>query len=38
MFDPAWRTSDAVALAEGIYRDRAFDRMPVLVDALMDAG
>ena len=37
-FDPAWRTSDAVALARGIYDDRAFDRMPILADALQDAG
>jgi hypothetical protein len=37
-FDPAWRTSDATALATGIYEDRAFDRMPILADALQDAG
>jgi hypothetical protein len=37
-FDPAWRTSDAIALAKGIYDDRAFDRMPILADALQDAG
>ncbi len=36
--DPAWLTSDVVALAEGIYADRAFDRMPILADALQDAG
>jgi hypothetical protein len=36
--DPAWRTSDVVQLARGIYDDRAFDRMPILADALMDAG
>ena len=37
-FDPAWRTSDVVALARGIYADRAFDRMPIMADALQDAG
>jgi hypothetical protein len=37
-FDPAWLTSDVVALAQGIYADRAFDRMPILADALQDAG
>jgi hypothetical protein len=36
--DPAWRTSDAVALAAGIYTEEAFDRLPILADALMDAG
>jgi hypothetical protein len=36
--DPAWCTSDVVALAEGIYADRAFDRLPILADALQDAG
>jgi hypothetical protein len=36
--DPAWRTSDVLALAKGIYDDRAFDRMPILADALQDAG
>jgi hypothetical protein len=36
--DPAWLTSTVVALAGGIYADRAFDRMPILADALQDAG
>jgi hypothetical protein len=34
----AWLTSDVVALARGIYDERAFDRMPILADALQDAG
>jgi hypothetical protein len=34
----SWLTSTVVALAEGIYADRAFDRLPILADALMDAG
>jgi hypothetical protein len=36
--DPQWRTSTVVDLARGIYDDRAFDRMPILADALQDAG
>jgi hypothetical protein len=36
--DPAWLTSTVVALAEGIYAERAFDRLPILADALQDAG
>jgi len=36
--DPQWLTSDVLALARGIYEDRAFDRMPILGDALQDAG
>jgi hypothetical protein len=35
---PAWRTGDVVGLARGIDEDRAYDRMPLLGDALMDAG
>ncbi len=37
-FKAAWRTPAVVATAEGIYQDRAFDRMPILADALQDAG
>jgi hypothetical protein len=33
-----WLTSDVLALARGIYDDNAFDRMPILADALQDAG
>jgi hypothetical protein len=36
--EPSWLTSTVVALARGIYADRAFDRLPILADALMDAG
>jgi hypothetical protein len=38
VLDPRWRTEDVLGLARGIYEDRAFDRLPLLVDALMDAG
>jgi hypothetical protein len=36
--NPAWRTSNVTALAQSIYDDRAFDRLPILADALEDAG
>jgi hypothetical protein len=36
--DPRWLTSTVLALARGIFADRAFDRMPILADALQDAG
>jgi hypothetical protein len=35
---PAWRSEAAVALASAIYADRAFDRMPIMADALEEAG
>ncbi len=38
VFDPRWRTETAVALAAGIYDGRHFDRLPILADALEDAG
>ncbi len=36
--DPAWLTPTTVAIATAIYADRAFDRMPILADALEEAG
>jgi hypothetical protein len=36
--DPNWLSSNVRVLAEGIYDDRAFDQLPILYDALLDAG
>lgn len=36
--DPLWQTATVVALAQAIYDERAFDRLPILADALEDAG
>ena len=37
-FNLSWLTSTVVSLANGIYQDKAFDRMPIVADALQDAG
>lgn len=37
-FNPRWLTSDVVDLARAIYAERAFERLPILADALTDAG
>jgi hypothetical protein len=37
-FDPAWRTGTAVALANTMYDARDFAAMPILADALEEAG
>ena len=37
-FDPAWRSSTVVALAAQMYESRDFGAMPILADALQDAG
>jgi hypothetical protein len=34
----AWKCGTVTALARGIYEERAFDRMPILADALEEAG
>jgi hypothetical protein len=36
-FESSWRTETVLALAQAIEAERAFDRMPILTDALMDA-
>src|SRR5439155_1294104 len=35
--NPRWLTSDVVSLTTSIYAERAFDRLPILADALQDA-
>lgn len=35
---PAWRTSSVTSLAHGIYDERRFADLPILADALEDAG
>jgi len=37
-FDPTWRTDTAVILAQQMYDSRNFGAMPILADALQDAG
>ncbi len=37
-FSPSWRTDTAVSLARGMYESRDFSAMPILADALQDAG
>ncbi|WP_052552365.1 hypothetical protein [Gemmata sp. SH-PL17] len=37
-FSPEWRTNTALALAERMYAARDFGTLPVLADALQDAG
>ncbi len=37
-FEVAWRTSDAVAIARHMYDSREFSAMPILADALQEAG
>ncbi|QEL14273.1 hypothetical protein [Limnoglobus roseus] len=37
-FDPSWVSDTARSLAEAAYENRSFDRLPILADALEDAG
>jgi hypothetical protein len=34
----AWNDGTVVKIAQGAYEERAFDRLPILADALLDAG
>jgi hypothetical protein len=36
--DPRWLSSTVVSLAQTVYAERAFDRLPILADALEEAG
>ena len=38
IFTSDWRTDTAVSLARGMYESRDFGAMPILADALQDAG
>jgi hypothetical protein len=35
---PTWLTYNVISLAQAIYGERAFDRLPILADALEEAG
>jgi hypothetical protein len=37
-FAPSWRTSTVLALARQMYEFRDFSAMPILADAIQDAG
>jgi hypothetical protein len=37
-FSPEWRTDTAIAVAHQMYESREFGAMPILADALQDAG
>jgi hypothetical protein len=38
VFSPSWRTDTAISLARTMYDSREFSAMPILADALQDAG
>ncbi|MCE9568118.1 MAG: hypothetical protein K8U57_39450 [Planctomycetes bacterium] len=37
-FSPEWRTDTVLSLAKEMYESRDFSAMPILADALQDAG
>ncbi|WP_232069784.1 hypothetical protein [Gemmata massiliana] len=38
LFSPSWRTTTATTLVARMYESREFGAMPILADALQDAG
>jgi hypothetical protein len=36
--DPVWQSETVVSVGQAIYDEKAFDRLPILADALEDAG
>ena len=38
VFEPRWRTDTVMALARGSHAEAAFDRIPILADAMEEAG
>lgn len=38
VMDPAWKTSTVEGLLRGIHEEKAYDRLPILADALQEAG
>jgi hypothetical protein len=38
VFDPAWRTPTVITIAQAIYTERRFADLPILADALEEAG
>jgi hypothetical protein len=38
VIDPAWRTATTVGIARAVYQEQDFEGLPVLADALEDAG
>jgi len=37
-FSPRWMTSNVVDMATAIYQEKSYDKLPILSDALQDAG
>jgi hypothetical protein len=37
-FEPGWRTNNVLEVARTIYEERAFERLPLLANALIEAG